>query len=114
MNINKRGRACELNECLLQQQLQRHVHFLNITLTLHFISISPSPGKAKPLGSYSQILMAASEGRIPSQEEHHIPGVSVSTLFRGKDDEARQKAAENTDAHISPTRNRTRIYFLLS
>lgn len=38
--------------------------------------------------------------------------MSVGTLFRGKDEETRQKAAENTDAHISSPGNRIKDSFL--
>lgn len=34
------------------------------------------------------------------------PPVPVRTLFRGRDEEMRQKAAESTDAHISSARSR--------
>lgn len=67
------------------------------------------------LGSCPKILSIHSgqPKRFPDRKNMISP-VSVSTLLRGKDEETRQKVAENTDAHVPSARNRTRISFFLS
>lgn len=91
------------------------------TFSQHYFSISISNLFCLALerlslwGSYPQIfrIQSSQPERFPDRKNFISP-VSVSTLFRGKDEETRQKVAENTDAHIPSARNRKRIYFFLS
>lgn len=107
LDTNTKATACDLNEGLLERWLQRHAPLLSIILALEFQMFHPALGTLSLWGSHPRMLRIHS-----SQPERFLdrstlyPPVSVRTLFRGRDEEMRQKAAESTDAHISSARSR--------